>query len=192
MSRFNLSALAVRNPAVTLFLIIAVLLSGAFAFSKLGRAEDPSFTVKVMTITAVWPGATAWEMQEQVADRLEKRLQELDYYDRVETTAQPGFVSMKVQFLNSTPPALVPELFYQTRKKLSDEASKLPDGVAICPVTTTTTATQSPENCDLCVAQFALAGGCPVLVEGGDADIFVPEGSQPCSEPGSPGQCSRM
>jgi len=130
MSRFNLSALAVRNPAVTLFLIIAVLLSGAFAFSKLGRAEDPSFTVKVMTITAVWPGATAWEMQEQVADRLEKRLQELDYYDRVETTAQPGFVSMKVQFLNSTPPALVPELFYQTRKKLSDEASKLPDGVA--------------------------------------------------------------
>ena len=92
MSRFNLSALAVRNPAVTLFLIIAVLLSGAFAFSKLGRAEDPSFTVKVMTITAVWPGATAREMQEQVADRLEKRLQELDYYDRVETTAQPGFV----------------------------------------------------------------------------------------------------
>ena len=65
MSRFNLSALAVRNPAVTLFLIIAVLLSGAFAFSKLGRAEDPSFTVKVMTITAAWPGATAREMQEQ-------------------------------------------------------------------------------------------------------------------------------
>ncbi|WVM90215.1 efflux RND transporter permease subunit [Halopseudomonas pachastrellae] len=90
MSRFNLSALAVSNPAVTLFLIIAVLLSGAFAFSKLGRAEDPSFTVKVMTITAVWPGATAREMQEQVADRLEKRLQELDYYDRVETTAHPA------------------------------------------------------------------------------------------------------
>ena len=129
MSRFNLSALAVRNPAVTLFLIIAVLLSGAFAFSKLGRAEDPSFTVKVMTITAVWPGATAREMQEQVADRLEKRLQEQDYYDREETTAQPGFVSMKVQFLNSTPPALVPELFYQTRKKLSDEAARLPSGV---------------------------------------------------------------
>ena len=53
MSRFTLSALAVRNPAVPLFLIIAILLSGAFAFGKLGRAEDPSFTVKVMTITAV-------------------------------------------------------------------------------------------------------------------------------------------
>tara|TARA_Y100000748_G_scaffold300822_2_gene299937 strand:- start:43 stop:3126 length:3084 start_codon:yes stop_codon:yes gene_type:complete len=130
MATFNLSALAVRNPAVTLFLIIAVMLSGTFAFMQLGRAEDPSFTVKVMTVTAAWPGATAREMQEQVADRLEKRLQELDYYDRVETTAQPGFVSMKVIFSNAAPPELIPELFYQTRKKLGDEASKLPSGVA--------------------------------------------------------------
>ena len=126
----NLSALAVRHRAVTLFLLIAILCSGAVAFSKLGRAEDPLFTVKVMTITAVWPGATALEMQEQVADRLEKRLQELDYYDRVETTAQPGFVSMKLLFLDSTPPSAVPELFYQARKKLRDEASQLPRGVA--------------------------------------------------------------
>ena len=62
MGGFNLSAMAVRNPAVTLFLIIAILLSGLFAFGKLGRAEDPSFTVKVMTVTAAWPGATAQEM----------------------------------------------------------------------------------------------------------------------------------
>lgn len=130
MGGFNLSAMAVRNPAVTLFLLIAILLSGLFAFDKLGRAEDPSFTVKVMTITAAWPGATAREMQEQVADRLEKRLQELAYYDRVESTAQPGFVAMKLQFLNSTPPAMVPELFYQARKKLGDEAANLPSGVA--------------------------------------------------------------
>ena len=130
MRGLNLSEIAVRNPAVTLFLIIAVLASGIFAFGKLGRAEDPSFTVKVMTVTAAWPGATAREMQEQVADRLEKRLQELDYYDRVETIAQPGFVSMKVLFLDSTPPSAIQDVFYQTRKKLSDEASRLPQGVA--------------------------------------------------------------
>ena len=129
MSRFNLSAFAVRNPAVTLFLIIATLIAGAIAFSKLGRAEDPRFTVKTMTITAAWPGATAREMQEQVADRLEKRLQELDFYDRVETIAQPGFVSMKLQYLDSTRPGDIQELFYQTRKKLSDEAKRLPQGV---------------------------------------------------------------
>ncbi|MCY1285602.1 Cobalt-zinc-cadmium resistance protein CzcA [compost metagenome] len=129
MSRFNLSAFAVRNRAITLFLILATLAAGAIAFSKLGRAEDPSFTVKTMTITAAWPGATAREMQEQVADRLEKRLQELDLYDRVETIAQPGFVSMKLQYLDSTRPADIQELFYQTRKKLTDEARRLPQGV---------------------------------------------------------------
>jgi multidrug efflux pump subunit AcrB len=126
---WNLSEIAVRNRSVTLFLILAVLAAGALAFQQLGRAEDPSFTVKVMTVSAVWPGATAAEIQEQVADRLEKRLQELAYYDRVETTSQPGFVSMLVTFRDTTPPSLVPELFYQARKKLSDEAASLPSGV---------------------------------------------------------------
>jgi len=126
---WNLSELAVRNRSVTLFLILAVLVAGALAFQQLGRAEDPSFTVKVMTVTAVWPGATAAEMQEQVADRLEKRLQELAYFDHVETTSQPGLLSMLVTFRGSTPPGLLPELFYQARKKLSDEAANLPRGV---------------------------------------------------------------
>ncbi|KRB40956.1 efflux RND transporter permease subunit [Phenylobacterium sp. Root700] len=125
----NLSALAVRNPSVTLFLIIAILAAGAFAFLKLGRAEDPTFTIKVMTVTAVWPGATAQEMQDQVADRLEKRLQELRYYDRTETQARPGVVSMTVSLKDSTPPGAVPEEFYQARKKLGDEAINLPQGV---------------------------------------------------------------
>ncbi|NWE29034.1 efflux RND transporter permease subunit [Pseudomonas gingeri] len=129
MRGLNLSQLAVKHRAVTLFLILAILASGIFAFGKLGRSEDPLFTVKIMTVTAAWPGATAQEMQEQVADRLEKRLQELDSYDRVETIAQPGFVSMKVSFLDSTRPDEIQDLFYQTRKKLGDEASKLPKGV---------------------------------------------------------------
>ncbi|MBN0977275.1 efflux RND transporter permease subunit [Pseudomonas hygromyciniae] len=129
MHGLNLSALAVKHRAVTLFLILAILAAGIFSFGKLGRAEDPLFTVKVMTISAAWPGATAQEMQEQVADRLEKRLQELDYYDRVETIAQPGFVSMRMTFLESTRPNEIQDLFYQTRKKLSDEAARLPKGV---------------------------------------------------------------
>jgi len=57
MSRFNLSALAVREHAVTLFLIIVIAVAGAYAFLRLGRAEDPSFTIKVLTVTAAWPGA---------------------------------------------------------------------------------------------------------------------------------------
>ena len=77
MSGFNLSALAVRERAITLFLIIALSVAGAFAFLNLGRAEDPSFTIKVIAFATVWPGATAQELQDQVADPLEKRMQEL-------------------------------------------------------------------------------------------------------------------
>ena len=129
MSGFNLSALAVRERAVTLFLLIAVAGAGFFAFEKLGRAEDPSFTVKVMTVSAAWPGATAAEIQKQVADPLEKRLQELTYYDRAETVARPGLLLIKVYLKDSMPPSAVQEEFYQARKKLSDQAATLPRGV---------------------------------------------------------------
>ncbi len=71
MNGFNLSALAVRERAVTLFVLIIVVVAGAFAFMNLGRAEDPTFTVKVLTVTAAWPGATAQEMQDLVAEPLE-------------------------------------------------------------------------------------------------------------------------
>src|SRR4030095_7448519 len=128
MMRFNLSALAVRERAVTLFLILAVAIAGAYAFFKLGRAEDPSFTIKVLTVTTAWPGATAQEMQDLVAEPLEKRLQELRWYDRVETIARPGLAFMTLTLQDKNPPAEVPEQFYQARKKLGDEARNLPMG----------------------------------------------------------------
>ncbi|HAE50039.1 MAG: MFS transporter [Tistrella sp.] len=127
--RFNLSALAVRERAVTLFFILLLMAAGAYAFLKLGRAEDPSFTIKTLTVTAAWPGATAREMQDLVAEPLEKRLQELAWYDRVETTARPGYAYMTVTLKDSTPPSAVQDEFYQARKKLGDEAGNLPPGV---------------------------------------------------------------
>jgi multidrug efflux pump len=126
--RFNLSALGVRERAVTLFLIIAIVAAGMFAFVKLGRAEDPSFTVKVMSVTVAWPGATAQEMQTLVADPLAKRMQELRWFEHVEATTRPGFLTLLLELRDITPPAQVPEQWYQTRKKLSDEAVNLPQG----------------------------------------------------------------
>jgi multidrug efflux pump subunit AcrB len=125
----NLSALAVRERAVTLFFIVLLAVAGAYAFVKLGRAEDPSFTIKTLTVTAVWPGATSREMQDLVAEPLEKRIQELTWYDRVETTTRPGFAFLTVTLKDSTPPSVVEDEFYQARKKLGDEARNLPPGV---------------------------------------------------------------
>jgi multidrug efflux pump subunit AcrB len=128
MRSFNLSALAVRERAITLFFIFASAGAGIYAYFQLGRAEDPSFTIKVLTVAAVWPGATAQEMQDLVAEPLEKRLQELRWYDRVETITRPGLALMTLQLIDKTPPKEVPDQFYQARKKLADEARKLPQG----------------------------------------------------------------
>ncbi|HWU32732.1 MAG TPA: efflux RND transporter permease subunit, partial [Marmoricola sp.] len=127
--RFNLSALAVRERSITTFLIFLVVLMGVMSFVKLGRAEDPGFTIKVMTIVTAWPGATPQEMQDQVADKLEKRMQELRWYDHTETFTRPGLSFTTVSLLDSTPPTQVQEQFYQARKKISDETPNLPPGV---------------------------------------------------------------
>lgn len=128
MSRFNLSAFAVKERAITLFLIIAITGAGIYAFLNLGRAEDPPFTIKQIVISAAWPGATAQEMQDLVAEPYEKRLQELRWYDRVETMTRPGLALMTLTLKDNIPPRDVPEQFYQARKKLGDEAHKLPQG----------------------------------------------------------------
>lgn len=146
--RFNLSALAVRERSITLFLICLISLAGLIAFFKLGRAEDPAFTIKVMTIITAWPGATAQEMQDQVAEKIEKRMQELRWYDRTETYTRPGLAFTILTLLDSTPPSEVREEFYQARKKIGDEAGNLPPGV-IGPMV-------NDEYADVTFALFAL------------------------------------
>jgi multidrug efflux pump subunit AcrB len=126
---FNLSALAIREGSITLFLIVALALIGVFSYLSLGRAEDPPFTVKSLTVIAAWPGATAQEMQDLVADPLEKRLQELQWYEHVDTFTRPGIAVMLLTLRDTTPPKDVPEQFYQARKKLGDSAHSLPAGV---------------------------------------------------------------
>jgi multidrug efflux pump subunit AcrB len=129
MKRFNLSAWAVSHPALVLFLVVALGVAGFFSYQKLGRAEDPFFTVKVVNVSAIWPGATANEMQTQVADPIEKKLQELPYFEKVQTYSKPSFTAMQVTFRDSTPPKDVPYLFYLLRKKIADVQGQLPEGL---------------------------------------------------------------
>lgn len=129
MSFPNLSALAVRERAVTLFFILLSVAAGLYSFLSLGRAEDPAFTVRVMVVSAVWPGASAEQLQSQVVDRLEKRIQEVEYLNKIETTIRPGRADLQVEFHDHTPSQKVPDLFYQVRKRMQDEAGRLPRGV---------------------------------------------------------------
>src|SRR6201988_2033734 len=105
MSAFNLSALAVRERSVTLFLLIAISIAGVVAFLTLGRAEDPGFTIKQMTVVTAWPGASAKEMEEKVAKKRKKRMEELRCYDRPEPFPRPGLAFPTVVLRDIPPPA---------------------------------------------------------------------------------------
>ncbi|MBR0751824.1 efflux RND transporter permease subunit [Bradyrhizobium jicamae] len=129
MKRFNLSGWAVSHPTLVLFMMILLGAAGFFSYQKLGRAEDPFFTVKTVNVSVMWPGATSQEMQTQVADPIEKKLQELPYFDKVQTYSKPGFTAMQVTFRDNAPPKDVPYLFYLLRKKLVDVQGQLPSGI---------------------------------------------------------------
>jgi multidrug efflux pump len=129
MAQFNLSQWAITHRALVLFMILVLGVAGVFSYVKLGRAEDPSFTIKTMIVNVAWPGATTAEMQTQVADTIEKKLQELPYLDRVETYSQPGVSFIQVFLIDRTPPSMVKEFWYQVRKKVGDIKPDLPAGI---------------------------------------------------------------
>ncbi|MET3150683.1 UNVERIFIED_ORG: multidrug efflux pump subunit AcrB [Stenotrophomonas geniculata] len=163
--RFNLSSLAVRERPITVFLLFLITVAGVLAFFQLGRAEDPPFTIKQMTVVTAWPGATAQEMQDLVAEPLEKRLQELRWYDRSESYTRPGLAFTMLSLRDATPPSQVQEEFYQARKKLGDEAARLPAGV-IGPIL-------NDEYADVTFALFALkAKGEPQRLLVRDAEVL--------------------
>ena len=129
MSGLNLSAWALRHQSFVAYLIVVFTVGGFFAYMTLGRAEDPDFTIKTMVVSAEWPGATAREMELQITDRLEKKLQETPWLDYVQSYSKPGKCLIFVNLLDYAPNKEVPDAWYQVRKKLGDIHGDLPDGV---------------------------------------------------------------
>ena len=128
-ARTNLSALALKHSTLTLFFMLVLVAAGVFAYFNLGRAEDPPFTIKQMVVSATWPGATSREMELQVTDKLETKLQELPYFYNVQSYTKPGETVIYVSLRDDIPPAKVPDLWYQVRKKIGDIRGSLPQGV---------------------------------------------------------------
>ncbi|MBW7850618.1 MAG: efflux RND transporter permease subunit [Rhodospirillales bacterium] len=128
-NRFNLSAWALAHRTLVLFFALASVIAGVVAYMALGRAEDPSFTFKVMTIRTDWPGATAREVEQQVTDRIEKALAEVPYFDIARSYSKPGESVVFLILKDTTPPAQVPDVWYQVRKKIGDVRGLLPAGI---------------------------------------------------------------
>ena len=127
--RFNISRWALEHPALTRYLMVALMVLGFAAYFQLGQDEDPPFAFRIMVVRAYWPGTTAQEMAEQVTDKIERTLQEVPNADRLQSYTKPGesFTLMLVK--DSSPPKEIPNLWYQVRKKIGDMRGTLPQGV---------------------------------------------------------------
>ncbi|AZC16592.1 MULTISPECIES: efflux RND transporter permease subunit [Pseudomonas] len=126
---FNLSAWALRNRQIVLFLMLLLAIVGALSYTKLGQSEDPPFTFKAMVIRTNWPGATAQEVSRQVTERIEKKLMETGEYDRIVSFSRPGESQVTFIARDSMHSNQIPELWYQVRKKISDIRHTLPPGI---------------------------------------------------------------
>lgn len=129
MTKLNLSDWALRHQSFIGYLLVVIMLGGLMAYLTLSRAEDPDFTIKTMVVSAEWPGATAREMEQQVTDRLEKKLQETPWLDFVQSYSESGKSYIFVNLKDYTPSTEVPDAWYQVRKKLGDVFHALPEGV---------------------------------------------------------------
>jgi len=125
----NVSEWALEHQSLVLFFMLALAAAGLFSYVKLGQAEDPEFTFKVMVIRAIWPGASPAEMEEQVTERLEKKLQETPYLDNIRSYTKTGDSTIFITLKDSTPPREVAGVWYQVRKKIGDIRHTLPSGV---------------------------------------------------------------
>jgi multidrug efflux pump len=129
ITRFNLSEWALEHQALILYFILALFASGTYAYLRLGEGEDPEFTFKIMVVRTQWPGATAKEVELQVTERLEKKLQETPWFDYARSYSKPGESLIFVVLKDYTPPKAVPDAWYQARKKISDIKYTLPANV---------------------------------------------------------------
>ncbi len=129
MNNFNLTDWALRHRAIVLFMLLIVAAAGAFSFIRLGQLEDPNFSVPSMTAMVIWPGATAQQLQDQVLNRMEKKFEQIDNFEKVVTYARQGYAGMTLTVRGGTSKADQREAWYQARKKLNDLSLEMPDGV---------------------------------------------------------------
>jgi len=127
--QFNLSRWALEHPALTRYLMVALLVLGVAAYFQLGQDEDPPFTFRAMVVRSYWPGATAQQVAEQVTDKIERTLQEVPYADKIRSYSKPGESLIIFQLKDSSPPGEVPQVWYTVRKKVGDMRATLPQGV---------------------------------------------------------------
>ena len=129
MSGLNLSEWALRHRSLVVYVMLVAVIGGYLAYFRLGRNEDPSFTIKTMVVQAAWPGATAEETMKQVTERLERQLQETPHLDFLRSFTRAGLVTIFVNLKGNANARQVTDTWYEVRKSIGDMRHTLPAGV---------------------------------------------------------------
>lgn len=129
MTKFNLSDWALEHRSLVWYFMIIFAVAGAFAYLSLGREEDPSFTIKTMVIQAQWPGASAQEVTQQVTDRIEKKLQEVNNLEHTRSITTAGQTIVFVDLLPETNAQDVKPTWSRVRNLIDDIKHEFPQGV---------------------------------------------------------------
>src|SRR5712675_1750757 len=126
---FNLSRWAIAHPSIARFLFGLIIVAGALGLTHMGQKEDPDFTFRVMVVQVNWPGSSMTDMEDQVVNKIERKLQETPHLDFIRSYTRPGSAIITVQVNGDTNTAEVNDAFYQVRKKFGDIANDLPAGL---------------------------------------------------------------
>lgn len=127
--QYNLSDWALKHQALVLYLMLVLTVTGMLSYTKLGQSEDPPFTFKVMLVHTTWPGASAQEVEQQVTDKLEKKIQEIQHLDFSSSYSRPGESMIFIVAKDDTFSDDIPDVWYQVRKKIGDIRHTLPQGI---------------------------------------------------------------
>ena len=126
---FNLSEWALNHRQLMMFIMALVFVAGVLSYFKLGREEDPGFVIRTMVVQTQWPGASAKEVEEQVTDKIEKKLQELPGLWYVKSYSQPGRSNVFVYLVDGVKAKEVWPAWVKARNLVNDMAGTLPQGV---------------------------------------------------------------
>jgi multidrug efflux pump len=141
MKRFNLSEWALRHRSLITYFMLIIVVAGVWSYLRLGRSEDPEFTIKTMVVQAQWPGATLGDTLEQVTDRIESKLQETPSLDYVKSYTSAGQATIFVYLKDSTPAAEVPDIWYQGARRCATSRTPWPREL---PASSSTTSSATP------------------------------------------------
>jgi len=125
----NLSEISLKNKSLVWYFIIVVAIAGIFSYMKLGRMEDPQYTVRQMVVSVAWPGATAQQMEEQVTDKIEKKLQDTQNLDYIKSYSRAGQSVIYVTLNDDIDKSKIRSTWHEVRNLTDDMKRDLPSGV---------------------------------------------------------------